>query len=58
MGKGTKVKTHVKLRYESSNMKVATVSSTGKVKAEKKGTCFIYAYAQNGICKAVKVTVR
>ena len=57
MKQGTNAKEHVKIRYESSNKKIATVSSTGKVTGKKKGTCYIYAYAQNGICKAVKVRV-
>lgn len=47
-----------KLCYESSNTKVATVSKDGKVKAKTKGKCVIYVYAQNGICKEVKVTVK
>ena len=55
--KGTKVRKHRVLKYESSNTKVATVTSKGTVKAVKKGTCYIYAYAQNGKAKAVKVKV-
>ena len=35
-----------------------TVTSKGAVKAKAKGTCFIYAYAQNGIAAKVKVTVK
>ena len=56
--KGAKVKAHVKLRYESSNASVAVVSKSGKVKARGKGTCFIYAFAPNGVSKKVKVKVR
>ena len=45
-------------RYMSSNEKVATVSSGGKVTAKGKGTCYIYVYAHNGVSKQVKVTVQ
>ncbi len=53
-----KVKRHRKVAFESSNPKVATVSSKGKIKAMAKGTCYIYAYAQNGVMKRVKITVK
>jgi hypothetical protein len=53
-----KVKKHVKLRYESSDTKVAKVSKSGKITAKKKGTCTIYVYAQNGVYKKVKVKVK
>ena len=53
-----KVKTHVKLRYESTNTKIATVSSKGVITAKGKGVCYIYVYAQNGVYKQVKVTVK
>ena len=56
--KGKKVQNHKKLSYESSNKTIATVSSKGIVKGKKKGSCYIYAYAQNGIYKKVKVTVK
>ena len=56
--KKLKVKKHRAVAFESSNKKVATVSKKGVVKAKKKGTCYVYAYAQNGACKAVKVTVK
>lgn len=46
-----------KLRYASSNKKVATVSKSGKVKAKSKGSCKVYVIAVNGASKAVKVTV-
>ena len=55
---GKKVKKHRVLSYESSNTKVATVSKKGVIKAKAKGTCYVYAYAQNGISKKVKVTVK
>ena len=37
---------------------VATVTNKGVIKGKKKGTCYIYVYAQNGISKKVKVTVK
>ncbi len=47
-----------KLRYLSSNKKIAVVSKAGKITATAKGTCTIYVYAHNGICKSIKVTVK
>ena len=47
-----------KLRYLSSDKRIATVSKSGKIKAMKEGTCYVYAYAHNGTYKAVKVTVK
>ena len=59
MSKKKKMKIHIaKFRYESSNPKVATVSSKGKVKGKKKGTATIFVIAQNGVYKTVKVTVK
>ncbi len=55
--KGTKVSTHRKVAYESSNPKVVTVSSKGRVTAKGKGTAYVFAYAQNGVFAKVKVTV-
>ncbi len=46
------------MRYESSNTKIATVSSKGVIKGIKKGTSTIYAFAPNGIMKTIKVTVK
>ena len=53
-----KVKVHRKVSYESSNPAVATVSKKGIVKGVKKGSCYIYSYAQNGVCKRVRITVK
>ena len=54
-----KVKIHIaKFRYESTNTKIATVSKKGKIKAKKKGTCYVYIYAQNGYYKKIKVKVK
>ncbi|MDO4859749.1 MAG: Ig-like domain-containing protein [Bacillota bacterium] len=56
--KGYRVAVKLGKRYESSKPAVATVSSKGVIKAVKKGTCNIYVFAQNGVKKVVKVTVR
>ena len=45
-------------RYASSDKKVATVSSKGKITAVSKGSCVVYVYARNGYAKKVKVTVK
>ena len=55
---GKKVKKHRGLCYETSNPNVAIVSKKGVVKAVGKGTCYVYAYAQNGVVKKVKITVK
>ena len=47
-----------KVRYLSSDPKIATVSAKGKIKAKAKGTCKIYVHAVNGAYKTVKVTVK
>jgi hypothetical protein len=56
--KKLKVKKHVAVRYESTDSAIATVSKKGVVKAKKKGTCSVYAYAQNGVFKKIKVVVK
>jgi len=54
-----KVKIHsLKFRFESSNTKIASVTKKGKIKAKKKGKCSVCMYAQNGLYKTVKVTVK
>ena len=47
-----------KLRYISSNKKVATVNSKGKITAKSKGSCKIYVQTINGIWKTCKVKVK
>ena len=47
-----------RLRYYSSNKKIATVSKSGKIKAKAKGSCKIYAVAANGVRTTVSVTVK
>ncbi len=56
--KKLKVSVHRKIQYESSNPKVAAVSDNGTVTAKKKGVCYVYAYAQSGAFKKIKVTVK
>ncbi|MBQ5399312.1 MAG: InlB B-repeat-containing protein [Ruminococcus sp.] len=56
--KKRKVASHRKIQFESSNPGVATVTSKGVIKAKKKGTCFVYAYAQSGVYNRVKITVK
>lgn len=46
------------LRYMTSNNKIASVNSGGKITAKGKGTCYIYVFAHNGVSKRVKVTVQ
>ena len=55
--KSLKVKRHRGVAYESSDTSIATVSSKGVIKGVKKGSCAVYAYAQNGVCAKVAVTV-
>lgn len=47
-----------RLRYWSTNTKVATVTSGGKIKAVGAGKCYVYVMAQNGVQTRVKVTVK
>lgn len=56
--KSKKMKDHTAvIRYESSNKEIASVNKKGKILAKTKGTCYLYAYAQNGVYKRIKVTV-
>jgi hypothetical protein len=55
---GKKLLKHTKvIRYESTNKAIATVNSKGEITATAKGVCYVYAYAQNGVYKKIKVTV-
>ena len=56
--KKLKVKRHRTTSFESSNKKIATVNAKGVIKGVKKGTCYVYAYTQNGAFAKVKVTVK
>ena len=56
--KKLKMPTHRAMKYETSNAKVAKVSKKGVIKGVKRGTCYVYAYAQNGVFAKIKVTVK
>ncbi len=56
--KGGKGQNSKKIRYESGNPAVATVSANGTVTAAGPGKCTIYVFAQNGSFRKVKVTVK
>ncbi len=56
--KKLKVKKHRGIAYESNNKSIATVSGKGVIKAVGKGTCTVFAYTQDGVCKKIKVTVK
>ena len=51
-------KHELKLRYLSTDTSIATVSKKGKIRGVKAGTCYVYAYAHNGVFKKIKVTVK
>ena len=56
---GRKILAHVpKVRWYSSDVSVATVSSSGRIKAVGKGRCTVYAIANNGVRASVKVVVK
>ena len=57
-GKKLKLKKYRAVKYESSNKKVATVTSRGTIKGIKKGITYVCAYAQNGVYKRIQVTVK
>lgn len=46
-----------KLKYTSTNTKIATVTNKGKVRAKKKGTCYIKISATDGSKKTAKIKV-
>ena len=47
-----------KLRYISADPSIAKVSKTGVVTGVKRGTCYIYCVARNGLFKKIRVRVR
>ena len=51
-------KKHVGLRFASGRKTIATISLDGVIKGKKKGTCYVYAYSQNGIAGKIKVVVK
>jgi hypothetical protein len=56
--KGKKVPKHVNVRYQSVDPDIAKITSNGKITAVAPGQCTVYAFTQNGIYKAIKVTVK
>lgn len=46
------------LRYRSTNKKIASVYKKGKIKARKKGICYICITALNGVMTQIKVKVK
>ena len=46
-----------KVRFQSTNKKIATVTDKGVIKGKAAGTCTIYALTFNGISAPIKVTV-
>ena len=46
-----------RVRYKTSDKHIAKVNKKGKITGKKIGKCKIYVFTQNGIWKAVKVTV-
>lgn len=56
--KKLKVRTHIGMRYESSNKRIAIVSKKGVIKGMRTGTCYVFAYSQDGKTCVVKVTVK
>ena len=55
---GKSIKKHRAVSYETSDAKIATVTAKGVIKGVKKGKCKVYAYAQNGVCAVITVTVK
>ena len=51
---GKKIK---KVRYHSSDKKIATVDSKGKITAVSEGVCYVYCIAENGIIDRIRVSV-
>ena len=53
-----KLKRRRKIKFESTNKKIATVSSSGVVKARNRGVCNIRVYSQSGKYRTVRVRVK
>ena len=52
------VKRHAGLKFGTTNKNIAVVNKYGTITAKKKGSCYVYVYAQSGVYKTVKVVVR
>ena len=55
---GKKLIRYNRIKYESTNTKVAKVNASGKVTAVGKGSCWIRVYSQSGVFRNVKVVVK
>lgn len=53
-----KVIKHRNVVFESDNPRVAAVKNSGTIEAVGEGTCYVYAYAQNGVFARCRVTVQ
>lgn len=49
---------YYKITHPDYETETGTVTRGGVIKAKKEGTCTIYVYAQNGMYRKVKVTVK
>ncbi len=49
---------HREVSFESSRPQAVSVSQKGVIKAKKKGKCTIFAYAQSGVYRKIRVTVK
>ena len=47
-----------KVRYISANPSIVKVSKTGTITGGRRGTCYIYCVAWNGLSKKIKVKVK
>ena len=56
--KNLSLKIHRKIQYVSANEAIATATKKGVIKGQRKGTTYIYAYAQNGTFAKIIVTVK
>ncbi len=57
--KGKTIRPHRPVLFESEDGSIFTAGKkTGVIRAVKKGTATLYAYAQNGIYKSIKVVVK
>lgn len=54
---GKSVKCGHIVKFVSSNKEIATVSKSGKIRAKRAGTCYVYAFLNSGEYASVKVVV-
>lgn len=57
--KGKKTRRHTaEIRYVVSKPGIVSVSKKGKITGKKKGSCTVYAVAQNGVYRKIKIKVK